>query len=218
MSDIFQEVDEALQKEKIEKIWHDHKDKIVTAIAALIIGTGGISFYNGWDQKADGKDTAQLISALDSELSIESLNAVSEGTRSGVATISNFLTSGLQLEQDKKQDAINTYDTIINKTAPNAGLEDLARILKSQYSDDSEADLKTLKPVIADKKSPFHWHARLQAATIEAEKNENYNAALEYLTPVLEAENVSATLKQRANALHHIYKIKNSQAKNNEKS
>ena len=33
MSDIFQEVDEALQKEKIEKIWHDHKDKIVIAIA-----------------------------------------------------------------------------------------------------------------------------------------------------------------------------------------
>ncbi|MEM7617776.1 MAG: hypothetical protein AAF244_00195 [Pseudomonadota bacterium] len=218
MSDIFQEVDEALQKEKIEKIWHDHKDKIVTAIAALIIGTGAISFYNGWDLKKDGKDTAKLITAIEGDLNVENLESVADDTRKGVATISNFLVSGLQLEENKTEDAIQTFNQIIDKTAPNDGIEDLARILKSQYSEDHEADLKVLKPVLADKNSPFHWHARLEAATIEADKNQNFEKAIEYLTPINQAENVSATLKQRANALSHIYKIQLNQKAEDEQS
>ncbi len=218
MSDIFEEVDQALQKEKIEKFWHDHKDKIITALAVLILGTGALSFYNGWDKKADGKNTAKLITALEDDLTVENLNTISQDSRKGVSTISNFLVSGLQLEEGDKEGAVKTYDTIINKTAPNDGMEDLARILRSQYSSDSAADLKILKPVLADKKSPFHWHARLQAATIEAEQNQNYAQALEYLTPIVESQNVSATLKQRANALAHIYKIKNSQPTTNEES
>ena len=208
MSDIFQEVDEALQKEKIEKIWHDHKDKIVIAIAALIIGTGAISFYNSWDHKKDGEETANLISAIENDLSVENLSLIANESRKGVATVSNFITSGLQLEENKKDDAIKTFDNIINKSAPNDSLKDLARILKSQYSEDYEADLKTLKPILADKNSPFHWHARLEAATIEAEKNQDFEKALQYLTPIADVQNVSATLKQRANALAHIYKIK----------
>jgi len=216
MSDIFQEVDEALQKEKFEKIWHDHKEKIIAAIAVLIIGSGAFSFYNSWNTKKDGADTAKLMASLEAEPNAEELTKISNETRKGVATLGSFLNAGLKLEADKPAEAVKQYEMIINKTAPSNAMEDLARVLKSQYSDDANADLKILKPVLADAKSPFHWHARLQAATIEAQSNQDFAKAIEYLDPILNTDNVSATLKQRAAALSHVYQINLNQKENNQ--
>ncbi len=213
MADIFQEVDEAIQKEKFEKIWHDHKEKIVAAILVLIIATGGISFYKSWNEKRDGVETARLLDVLGADISPETIGEVSNNTRSGIATIGNFLSAGLQLEAGQNNDAVETYATIIDKNNAPAALEDLARILKSQYSEDNQANLKTLKPLLADQSSPFHWHAKLQAATIEAE-NKNFDTAIAYLQSFEETDKVSATLKQRADAMLHVYQIKQSQIKN----
>ncbi len=215
MADIFQEVDEAIQKEKFEKIWHDHKEKIVAAILALIIATGGISFYKNWDEKRDGDDTARLLNVLGPDITAEKIGAISNDTRGGIATIGNFLSAGLQLEAGKNVDAVKTYESIISENYTPAALEDLARVLKSQYNDDIQSNLNTLKPLLADQSSPFHWHAKLQAATIEAENN-NFDTAISHLKSFEETDKVSATLKQRADAMLHVYQIKQSQKKNEE--
>lgn len=213
MADIFQEVDEAIQKEKFEKIWHDHKEKIVAAILVLIIATGGLSFYKSWNEKRDGVETARLLDVLGADISPEKIGTVSNDTRNGIATIGNFLSAGLQLEANQNDAAVETYTTIIDKNNAPAALEDLARVLKSQYNEDLQTNLKTLKPLLADQSSPFHWHAKLQAATIEAENN-NFDTAITYLKSFEDTDKVSATLKQRADAMLHVYQIKQSQIKN----
>ena len=215
MSDIFQEVDEALKQEKAEKFWHDHKEKIVAAILVLIIGAGGISFYKNWNEKRDGADTEKLIATLEDNLDADTLptalNAITKETRDGVSTVGQFLSAGIELEKNKKEEALNIYKNIIDQNDASPAMEDLARVLKSQYHGDHEKSLKALKPILADKASAFHWHARLQAATIEAETNKDYKKAISYLQPFEKAEKVSATLKQRAAAMLHIYQIQNNQ-------
>ncbi|MAK62128.1 MAG: hypothetical protein CMK09_14245 [Ponticaulis sp.] len=57
MSDIFQEVDEAVAQDRLSNIWGRFKYVIFGAIAALILGVGGWEFYS-WQ-----KDKAQDVAA-----------------------------------------------------------------------------------------------------------------------------------------------------------
>ncbi|MEM6811587.1 MAG: hypothetical protein AAF549_03875 [Pseudomonadota bacterium] len=203
MVDIFEEVDEALQKEKAEKFWHDHKDKIITGIVGLVILTAIISFTMSWNQKRNGEETARLFTAVQSN---ESLDEIVGDTRKGVMTLGSLLNAGKALDEDQQDLALEQYSNLIeNNTSQD--FKDYARFLKTKYSEST--DISVLKPVIQDETSPWYWHARLQAASIEAETNQNYDQALEYLSPFESAENIPATLRQRANALTHIYQIRN---------
>ena len=81
----------------------------------------------------------------------------------------------------------------------------MARILYSQNG--GENALSILKPLLSDSKSPWQWHAKIEAATSEA-KQGNYDAALSYLNDFKDQTNLPASLKQRGDALTHVYTLK----------
>lgn len=207
MNDIFREVDEALHQEKVEKFWHDNKEIIIASILTFIIGVAVITFYKSWDIKRDGEETGRLLTILE-EGEEGDLSSVTDGSRGGVETIANFIAAGRALDNDKLDEAVKAYESIANKGNAPRAMEDLARILSAENNPSASLDI--LKPVLADEKSPWIWHARLQAAGMVAEKNNNYTEALKYLEPFEEATGLSPTLKQRALAMAHIYKMKQS--------
>ena len=97
-------------------------------------------------------------------------------------------------------------------------MRDLARILFIQNTD--APDIKILQPLLSNDKSPWVWHARLEAAALTAHNKEDYQGALYYLKKFDsdKAQYLPATLKQRAQALSHVYTLKaqNSSSKNDE--
>jgi len=204
MTDIFEEVDQALQQEKIEKFWHDHKEKIVGALIGILVLTAAFTGYQSWNNKRNGEETARLITALSAN-DAEAITTISDDSRSGIETIARFAKAGIAMNDENLELANEQYTAIIDSNAPRA-LEDFARLANSSV-DSEEYDLKVLKPLLADERSPWHWHALLQAATIEAEQNNDYAKAIGYLNKFDTAENVGATLKQRADALRHVYTL-----------
>ncbi|MEM8833971.1 MAG: hypothetical protein AAGB32_05465 [Pseudomonadota bacterium] len=208
MADIFDEVDQALQQEKLEKIWHDHKEKIVGALVGILLLTAAFTFYNSWNTKRDGEETARLITALSAN-DQDQITTVADDSRAGIETLARFANAGKAIEDEKPEIATEQYAAIIDDNAPRA-LEDFARLQITKQGVDDRLDY--LKPVLADDKSPWHWHALIQAASIEAEENGNYAKAISYLNQFDAAENVGTTLKQRADALRHIYTLKQKSA------
>ncbi len=205
MTDIFEEVDEALKQEKLQKIWTEYKTTIIACIAILIIGTGAGSAYHGWNNAHNASETAKLINALDAQNPDQALIAATQKIRSNHKAIGLLNAASVLKEEGKNNDANKIYKELIETRAAPKALRDLARILYSQTGGDNA--LNYLKPLLADDKSPWKWHAQIEAAVSEAQK-ENYEAALTYLKDFETQTNLPQSLKQRGDALRHVYTIK----------
>ncbi len=203
MADIFAEVDEALKQEKAEKFCNEYKNTIITAIIVLIGSTAISSAYKSWDTKADQKQTAALISALDASDPKASLDEFAKDTRRGHEVVANMTKAALLLEDDKAT-AAEIYTSIAKQKSAPDDFRDLARILAVRHGTKEDA-IKLLKPVLKDKDNTFHWHARLEAATFTAHAEDDYTKAIEYLKPFTGTKLIPESLKQTAEALLHVY-------------
>ena len=61
MSDIFQEVDEAVRREKLEKLWKRYGNFVIAAAVVVMLAVGGWRGYQWWD----AKQAAQAGAAFD---------------------------------------------------------------------------------------------------------------------------------------------------------
>ena len=61
MSDIFQEVDEAVRREKLEKLWKRYGNFVIAAVVVVLLAVGGWRGYQWWD----AKQAAQAGAAFD---------------------------------------------------------------------------------------------------------------------------------------------------------
>ena len=197
MNDIFQEVDEALKQEKIEKFWHEHKDKIITSVIAIFVIAGLLTAYQSWDRKRDGKATQLLQTSLDNQ-NYEALNDANDTVQS----LGHLVAGGEALTNNQKDDAIVQF----NKASSLSGkrdVNDLATIRSANLSMNEESNLNAISK---DSKSPWQYHALLQESSKMA-ANKEYSAAIEKLEIVIDSESVSPTLKQRAESIKHVYAI-----------
>ena len=207
MSDIFREVDEALQQDKMLAIWKEYSSTIIAAIAILILSTALTTAYKNWDNKRDATETAKLINARSSDDPQTAIMDAVKDTRKGHKALGLMSAANLKLKAGKKAEAAKIYKQIAtNKKSPR-NLRDLARIYYIQNTDE-KPDIAMLKPLLSNDKSPWIWHARVEAAVITAHDKENYGQALKYLENFKDAKYIPATLKQRAIALEHVYNIK----------
>lgn len=212
MTDIFQEVDEALKQEKIEKFWNEYKNTIITAIIVLIGSTAIMSAYQAWNKARDWKQTSLLINAIDSNDPVKELNSFADKARKGHEVIAKMTQASLLLQsgtKENKEKADKIYISIAKQRSAPKDFRNLASILAVRNSIPNDETIKMLKPILKDSKSPLHWHARLEMATFYANHKNNYDKAIEYLTPFEQEKLVPENLKQTAESLLHVYRQKN---------
>ncbi len=210
MSDIFREVDEAMQQDKWLAIWKEYGSTIITAILILILSTAGLTAYRSWDSSRDAAETQKLLAAIESENPQGALTEAVKDTRKDHAAIGKMVAASLLVDEGKSAEAGEIYkDIATTKSAPK-NLRNLSRILYAQQAmeQEGETDIDILKPLLADDKSPWIWHARLLAASHAAHQKNDYAEALKYLKDFKDAKTIPTSLKQRGEALAHIYGLK----------
>lgn len=214
MSDIFREVDEALQQEKILKIWKEYGPTLIAAIAILIASTAIFTAYKSWNAHRNAQETAKVIQALDSGNPTDQLIKIIGHTRGGQNAIAVLTAASHQIEEGNYAAAADLYKQAADSGKTPRDMRDLSRILyvRAALAGDTEASpeelLDTLKPALKNHKGPWVWHARIEAATLVANTQQDYLAALDYLEPFKEAEGVTQTLQKRADSLLHLYALK----------
>jgi len=217
MSDIFREVDEAMQQEKFERIWHEYKSTIIASILILIAGTAIMTTYKSWNANRNAEETGRLIEAVNAPNSNEKINALIKDTRKGHKAIGYIVLANNHVEKGEYADAVSYYDKTVESSSTPNDIKNLARILSVQNNPQlpteiqktADAQLKLLNPILKNKKSPWIWHATIEAALIEAEQKNNYAQAIKYLEPFKETNYIPLSLKTRAEALAHVYTLKN---------
>ena len=64
MSDIFQEVDEEVRREKLKQLWERHSNLIVAAALAVVLAVGGWRGYDWWETRKAAESGAAFEAAL----------------------------------------------------------------------------------------------------------------------------------------------------------
>lgn len=212
MTDILQEIDDALKRERAAKMWKEYGPSLMVGVVALVVFTGGFSFWNHYKMEQNVKRSNLLISALETQFQETALDAASNVLEGQHKSIALFQSAGLKAQDGRKTDAAAQYRTIIADASAPQTLRDLALINAVALdwelgAGEPAALLAEIKPLTA-RKGPWTKQAALQAALIAAEGMQDYKGALAYLHILTGDETTPATLQSRARALDHLYGMK----------
>ena len=166
MSDVFQEVDEELRRDKAAELWKRYGNYVVGAAVALVVGTAG---YVAWRDYNHRQAVAHSTAFFDATLSagadpgkaIPALDTLARETSGGYAALARLREAALQASGGKRDEAAATYRSVAEDGAAPVELRDLARLLASLQSADktSAADLEKQLEALRGSSSPWRFSA-----------------------------------------------------------
>jgi hypothetical protein len=171
VSDIFQEVDEEVRRERLKQLW-DRYGTLVVAVAFLIVaGIGGWRAYQWWDAKKAAENGVRFESAL--ALASEGKNADAEAAfgriaadgTSGYRVLARFQEAAELARRDSAA-GVKAYDAIAADSSVPPLLQDLARVRAGLILVDTAPleELRTrLEPVTAPGRAFRHTARELMA-------------------------------------------------------
>ena len=122
MSDIFQEVDEAVRREKLEKLWKRYGNFVIAAAVVVLLAVGGWRGYQWWEaRKAAEAGAAFNAAALlvdqgkTQEAEAAFARLAGEGT-AGYRVLARLREAAVLAQRDPKA-AVAAYDMIANDTS-----------------------------------------------------------------------------------------------------
>ncbi len=217
MSDIFREVDEALQKEKAARFWKENGPTIILAVVVLVLSTAATTAYKTWDLWRDHQETSKLIAAQNTA-DVNGYIAAASETRKSHEAIALITAGNKAAEAKDFVKAAELYGQVSSNASAPSELRDLATILSVRAqgmtnSDDTDykGQLETLDAIAKNDKSPFQMQAKLEAALIEGSQLGDYAAALKRLEG-FEEGGPAGSLEEKARALRHVFEYEQSKS------
>jgi hypothetical protein len=225
-NELIHEVEEALKREELEKFWAEYRNYIIGGIVLAVLLTGVMSGWRAYTHKENTRDTALLVTAMSAEEDKipAALEEAIPHLRPGHRALAFLAEGGALMQAGKRKEALAVYQKAAADKLPGEW-RDLATLLavrtdwglNDQKGRDAEELISRLKPLLNDEKSPWHYHAQLQAGLIAAHGLDDYARAHEYMKAVTDAEMVPPSLRERAKGLDHVYTLRMDEAKKTEK-
>ncbi|MGE0251785.1 MAG: tetratricopeptide repeat protein [Dongiaceae bacterium] len=136
MTDILDEIEEDLQRERWVKLWQKYGNWVIgAALAAVLITAGsvGVERYRQYQRGQDAEKLATATRYIDItrfEEALPVLNRLAGEGTGGYAALAGFKAAALKLEQKDFKGAIEAYEAI----AANRRVDSLYRDLAAIYS------------------------------------------------------------------------------------
>jgi len=206
MSDIFQEVDEEVRRDKAVEFWTKYQNYILAVAVLIVLATGGYRFWRYRELQASQAAGAQFQEALrlDADGKPDAAQAVlaklQKQAPTGYVDLSRFVDAALALKKDPKA-GIAAYDALANDSSLDPLLRDTARLraaLARLNNGETDAAKTALEPLAAT--GPYRDTARLALASL-ALSAKDYTAAGKRLEEVLSDAEASQADRQTAQTL-----------------
>jgi hypothetical protein len=167
VSDIFQEVDEEVRREKLQQLWERHSNLIVSLALLVVLAVGGWRGYEWWE----GKKAAESGSAFEAAISLAeggkqaeaqaAFAKIAQDGSSGYRILARFREAA-ELAKSDPPGAVNAYAALVADSSLGQTLQDLAAVRGGLILVDSAplAELTAkLEPLTAADR-PFRHTAR----------------------------------------------------------
>ena len=206
MSDIFQEVEEDVRRERYEQLWKKYGNYVIGAAAALVLGVGGYQAWTAYDTGqrqivSDQYQAAQAVAATGKVAEAETQFAeLSKTGYSGYATLAKFNLVATYLAQGKRDPAIALLNELA--TSSDDAVSSVARLRLAWAEADAKprAEIQTILDPLMTTDNPWRFAAAEVLAYVDFRTGSRSQAEADYLR--LSQEPAAAPgLRQRAGAI-----------------
>ena len=159
MSDIFREVDEEVQREKVETLWSRYQTPVFVIAGLIVAATGAWNYYTNEKTKAAEAANVRFMAAValadagKSADAIAAFDAMAKDAPKGYATIAK-LRAAEELGKTDKAKAIEALDAIADDAGVDHLTQEVARMRGAVYTmeaGDSEKSMLKLGPLMTSK-------------------------------------------------------------------
>ncbi len=133
MSDIFQEVDEEVRRDKAAEFWKKYQNQILAAAALIVLASAGFRYWQYERERATqaaGDQFQQALAALEGGKLDEAkagLDKIATQGPSGYRALAQMTAAGAEASKDP-QGAIGAFDAVAGDAAIDPLLRDTARL------------------------------------------------------------------------------------------
>jgi hypothetical protein len=207
LSDIFQEVDEELRRERLKQLWERHGNLIVALALVIVLGVAGWRGYQWWDAKKAAEAGTAFEAAL--ALSEAGKHAEAEAAFAKVAAdgtasyrvLARF-SEAAELGETDPQAAVKAYDGLAADSGIGRVMQDLAAVRAGLILLDTApySELAArLEPLTANDRA-FHNTAR-EVLAFSAWRSSDLAAVRRWLDLIMTDTETPPGIRDRAQVL-----------------
>ena len=132
MTDIFQEVEEEVRRERLEKIWKEYGDYIIGAVAFIIMGVAAFELWRVYEQRQQMKASEEFLAATrvmqsgQSAYAAEMFAKLAKTAPGGYAKVAKVQEADSLLAAGKREEALALFRQIV--AGSDSGLAAVARL------------------------------------------------------------------------------------------
>jgi hypothetical protein len=210
VADIFQEVDEEVRRERLQKLWQQYGNFVIAVCILIIAGVGAWRGYEWWQTKKAGESGAAFENAVtlaeagkhqDAEAAFAKLAL--DGT-AGYRALAR-LREAAELAHSDKAAAVKAYDEIAADKSAGEIMQELAAVRAGFLLVDTTpySEMRQrLEPLTASGKTFRHSARELLA--LSAWKSDDINAARQWTGMIITDPQSPQGIRSRAEVLSEL--------------
>jgi len=172
MSDIFQEVEEDLRRERLRKVWDRYGIFVIAAALLIVVVTAGWRGYEAWQTnraRGAGETYSRILAQAEGALTAtpaDRLLAFADGSPSGYALLARFRAGTVYDQAGQQERAAQTFRELAGDASVPSLYQDLASIRLAQTLIDmgeAQEARTVVAPLAEDAQNPFNSSAQEMA-------------------------------------------------------
>ena len=212
MSDIFNEVEEEVRRERFEQLWKQYGDYVIAGAALIVIAVAGWQIYERYETNQRLKASETLIAAQSmsengaADRANAALGVVAKSAPSGYAKMARLTEAGALLESGRRDEAVEIYKSIAASDHGPLGKAALIRAGWALSDVASRQDLQTLLAPVNGPSDPWRFTAREIMAFADYHAHDLKTAEEEYRA-LANDKDTPEGLQHRAGAMADFLKM-----------
>ena len=175
MSDVFQEVDEELRRDKAAALWKRYGNYVAAAAIAIVVGTGAYVVWRDYTQKQAARQGAEFFAATalaasgERDKALPAFDALARNASSGYAVLARMREAALKAESGDRPGAAAIYRSVADNSGGAKELRDAARLLAGLQTIESLDPAELDRQLAALRADANPWrHTALEMAAVAA--------------------------------------------------
>jgi hypothetical protein len=199
---LFREVDEEVRQDEYQKIWKRYGNLIMAVAAAVVLGFGGLKYWQYYQQTQAEQAASIYFDALQKagqEKFEDATAALKSVAHPGYKSLARLQEAGILASQNKTEEALAAYDAIAADGSVEKVLQDVARIRAAYLLVDTvkpDALLSRISQYDVDT-SPWRFQAR-EIFGLTAWRTGDYTMADRYMNALVADPKTPVGMRQRA--------------------
>ncbi|RAH99518.1 hypothetical protein DLJ53_23700 [Acuticoccus sediminis] len=209
MTDIFDELEEDLRRERLARVWNRYGIYVILVAVLIVVVTAGWRGYEWWRVKTErsaGEQYATILTDLDAEgpgAGTQSLEDFAKDAPEGFSILARFRAATTEAANGDETASAATLRDLADDSKVPALYRDLARVRLAQVlinAGDYPAATDAVKSLAEDTSSPFNRSAS-ELMGLAAYAENDLDEAKRWYTQIAESATVSQDMRQRAQTM-----------------